>query len=115
MTSIAITSDSLLDAARYSQEQQARPALGQRSGAGTLSVAIYNAFATWLVLHYRLSRNGLEAQIVIESWRQEYNHYRPHSSLGYMTPEEFARPCGKATPEPGPEEVGIDILQTLTL
>jgi putative transposase len=25
----------------------------------------------------------------IESWRQEYNHYRPHSSLDDMTPAAF--------------------------
>jgi putative transposase len=25
----------------------------------------------------------------IEAWRQEYNHYRPHSSLGDMTPMEY--------------------------
>jgi transposase InsO family protein len=32
----------------------------------------------------------LEAKIVIESWRVEYNTERPHSSLGNITPEEFA-------------------------
>jgi len=32
----------------------------------------------------------LEAKIVIESWRVEYNTERPHSSLGNKTPEEFA-------------------------
>lgn len=32
----------------------------------------------------------LEARIVIESWRVEYNTERPHSSLGNKTPEEFA-------------------------
>jgi putative transposase len=31
-----------------------------------------------------------EAQQVAESWREEYNTQRPHSSLGYLTPEEFA-------------------------
>ena len=66
-------------------------------------------------LNREIFRNGLEAQIVIESWREEYNHYRPHSSLGYLTPEEFAGRCAKAAPAHGPEEVGIDILQTLTL
>ena len=25
----------------------------------------------------------LEASVVIERWRREYNYYRPHSSLGY--------------------------------
>ena len=32
----------------------------------------------------------LEAKIVIESWRVEYNTERPHSSLGNKTPQEFA-------------------------
>jgi transposase InsO family protein len=31
-----------------------------------------------------------EAKVVVESWRIEYNQQRPHSSLGYQTPEEFA-------------------------
>jgi len=32
-----------------------------------------------------------EAKVLIEDWRLEYNHYRPHMSLGYKTPAEFAR------------------------
>ncbi len=28
----------------------------------------------------------LEARVVIESWRTEYNHFRPHSSIGYRAP-----------------------------
>jgi putative transposase len=31
-----------------------------------------------------------EARVVIEQWRLEYNTARPHSSLGYRTPDEFA-------------------------
>lgn len=30
-----------------------------------------------------------EAQAIIEAWRMEYNHHRPHSSLGHLTPTEF--------------------------
>jgi putative transposase len=43
-----------------------------------------------------------EARQVIEAWRVDYNTARPHSSLGYRTPEEFAAEmggemgCGKA-------------------
>ena len=43
-----------------------------------------------------------EARQVIEAWRLDYNTVRPHSSLGYRTPEEFAaeigreKGCGKA-------------------
>jgi hypothetical protein len=31
-----------------------------------------------------------DARIKIEKWRIEYNRERPHSSLGNLTPEEFA-------------------------
>ena len=47
-----------------------------------------------------------EAQVVIESWRQTYNHRRPHSGLGGLTPAEFASQCagrvgaGDCSPEP---------------
>jgi putative transposase len=33
----------------------------------------------------------LEARVLIEAWRREYNEQRPHSSLGYQTPREFGR------------------------
>jgi putative transposase len=31
-----------------------------------------------------------DARETIEDWRMDYNQVRPHSSLGYLTPEEFA-------------------------
>ena len=35
--------------------------------------------------------NLFEARRRIVAWQKEYNQERPHSSLGYRTPEEFAR------------------------
>ena len=32
-----------------------------------------------------------EAQLLLDDWRLEYNHYRPHQSLNYHTPAEYAR------------------------
>jgi hypothetical protein len=32
-----------------------------------------------------------EARGTIEAWRDDYNHRRPHSSLGALTPVEFAQ------------------------
>lgn len=32
----------------------------------------------------------LEARVLIENWRDEYNERRPHSALGYVTPAAFA-------------------------
>ncbi len=43
-----------------------------------------------------------DARRIIEAWRVDYNTVRPHSSLGYRTPAEFAaeiggeKGCGKA-------------------
>lgn len=39
-------------------------------------------------------RNRLEAKIVIEDWRNQYNTFRPHSSLDYQTPHEFKKSLG---------------------
>ena len=33
----------------------------------------------------------LEAQLLLDDWRLEYNHHRPHQSLNYMTPAEYAQ------------------------
>ena len=33
------------------------------------------------------------ARAVVELWRRQYNQDRPHSSLGYRTPSEFAAGC----------------------
>lgn len=35
--------------------------------------------------------NLWDARRKIAAWRREYNEERPHSSLGYLTPSEFAR------------------------
>jgi putative transposase len=47
-------------------------------------------------------RSRAEAKVIIESWRQHFNEVRPHSSLGYLTPNEFVAQLtnaasGKAT------------------
>jgi putative transposase len=35
-------------------------------------------------------RDLREAKFLIETWRQFYNHQRPHSALGYLPPAVFA-------------------------
>jgi putative transposase len=41
----------------------------------------------------------LEARVLVEDWRIEYNAARPHSALGYLTPTDYA----KAGPPPTPD------------
>ena len=36
----------------------------------------------------------VEAEAIVEAWRRDYNTVRPHSSLGYLTPEEAIREEG---------------------
>jgi len=41
------------------------------------------------LLNGELFQSIAEAQVLHERYRQEYNHFSPHSALGYLTPEEF--------------------------
>ncbi|MBX9654889.1 integrase core domain-containing protein, partial [bacterium] len=46
-----------------------------------------------------------EARMRTRDWREDYNNERPHSSLRYMTPAEFAGTCaasGQAMATPPP-------------
>ena len=36
-------------------------------------------------------RHLSEAQELIEEWKHEYNNFRPHTSLDYKTPVEYAK------------------------
>jgi len=43
--------------------------------------------------------NLLEAKVLVEEWRRQYNEKRPHSALGYKTPRAFARQCNSKRSE----------------
>jgi putative transposase len=43
-------------------------------------------------------RSRAEAKVIIETWRQHYNDVRPHSSHGYLTPNEFVARLTNAAP-----------------
>ncbi len=58
-----------------------------------------------------------EARVIIEEWRQEYNTFRPHSSLGYLPPApEVVLPPSDTTIKPWVINKGLDrqIVQRLT-
>lgn len=42
------------------------------------------------LLNRELFTSVMEAKVVCEDYRLDYNHHRPHSSLEYRTPAEFA-------------------------
>jgi putative transposase len=60
----------------------------------------------------------LEARVLGQAWRREYNHERPHSSLGYVTPAEYAagslRPASAALRRPEDPTCAIDPTLTAT-
>jgi putative transposase len=48
-----------------------------------------------LAMHW--FKNRRHAKVLIEQWRKHYNSVRPHSSLGYQTPIEFASGWGNVS------------------
>jgi hypothetical protein len=63
-----------------------------------------------------------EARVILERYRKEYNEERPHSALGYRTPEAYVREIrnksdgGCAPPNPAPlAAAGVQVEQTPSL
>jgi transposase InsO family protein len=48
----------------------------------------------------------LEARVLVEDWRIEYNTVRPHSALGYLTRPTTPRPGPPTTPQSHSGELG---------
>ena len=79
------------------------------TGSGTLPVAPgspwQNGYAESFHSKVRdefLNREEFESEPQARAlgalWKEEYNSERPHSSLGYQTPAEFATTCGRYVP-----------------
>ena len=45
------------------------------------------------LLNRRLSLHIDKVRYVVDRWRMEYNHYWPHSTLGYKSPLAFVVVC----------------------
>jgi transposase InsO family protein len=43
--------------------------------------------------------NVAAARKLTTAWKDDYNHHRPHSSLGYVAPAEFAARCTASAPK----------------
>ena len=58
----------------------------------------------------------LEAQVLGKAWKEEYNHVRPHSSLGYRTPADVGASCPRADSAAlhRPEDTTVTVDPTLT-
>lgn len=71
-------------------------------------------------LNGELFLNLTEARYVVDRWRLDYNHHRPHSRLNWQTPAAFSawcrgrrRPCaasGSATPHPSQHTFSVKTL-----
>lgn len=59
------------------------------------------------LLNRELFYSVMEAKVLAENWRLDYNDHRPHSSLDYMTPAAFAATCiasSSASSGPSPRQ-----------
>ena len=50
-----------------------------------------------------------DAREKIAHWKQDYNQARPHSALGYRTPEEFAKAAATSCGKDGGSAIGETI------
>jgi putative transposase len=58
----------------------------------------------------------LEARVLAQEWKREYNQVRPHSALGYRTPAEYGAmvPRADSAALRRPEEPSVTVDPTLT-
>ncbi len=81
----------------------------EEAGSGTLYVAPASPWQNGYAesFHSRLRDEFLDreefesepqARALGTLWKEEYNTERPHSSLGYKTPAEFAATCARYVP-----------------
>ena len=42
------------------------------------------------LLNETLFRSLAHARLMLDAWREDYNHHRPHSKLGWLTPAGYA-------------------------
>lgn len=75
----------------------------------------FNSRLTDELLNVESFGNLREAQVLVEQYRRQYNHHRPHSALHYVPPAAFAAAClasapASAGPAPTPnrEEVVVN-------
>ena len=59
-------------------------------------VESFNARLRDELLNRELFLSVTEAQWVIDRWRNNFNHHRPHSALNYQTPAAFAAGCANS-------------------
>jgi putative transposase len=64
------------------------------------SIPSFNSKLRDECLNEHVFLNLAEARQTIEAWRYDYNHLRPHGSLGALTPDEFAMLKGQETQPP---------------
>jgi len=61
-------------------------------------------------LNLHCFRNLNDARDRIEGWREHYNQKRPHSALGYRTPQQFAQQWSSAAARTaGPPELALAV------
>jgi len=56
-------------------------------------------------LNMQWFKNRIDAKILIEEFRRQFNETRPHSALGNLTPAEFKRNLSTTNPDPAISEV----------
>ncbi|TFH47005.1 MAG: transposase [Lysobacterales bacterium] len=87
MHSVCTVEELMNDGWRVQPMPTMKAAYGTRDKAfvNSMSISVYDE-----LLNRELFLSLAEARWVVDRWRLDYNHRRPHSSLDYQTPAAFA-------------------------
>lgn len=62
----------------------------RETGARHAFAESFNARLRDELLNETLFRSIAHARFMLEAWRDDYNHHRPHGKLGWLTPADYA-------------------------
>jgi hypothetical protein len=91
-TTVGCTSSTLKSSSNWFAHVAHVPGNGTKSGGGNERSFNGRFREDWLNVNWFW--NVMDARWKIAAWRKQYQEERPHSSLGYRAPAEFAHQMG---------------------
>jgi putative transposase len=84
---------------RWAYENSVKLDFSRRASRRTTPLGSFNGRLRDECLNTHSFLSLKDARAKIEAWRRDYNESRPHTSLGWLTPDEYAAAAAKIAAE----------------